>query len=153
MIIDDLTADVKQAMLSGNKELAAILRDLKSAVLYEQVAQSKRDGSPDDNLVVSVLSKELKKRKDAISLYEKANDAVRLNQELKESQVIEKYLPARASETEIKNTLELIRADSDIDFSSPRAMGQVITEAKQRLQPKLVDGALLAKTVKEYLAA
>ena len=60
MLKQQITDDLKSAMLAGDKQLVGVLRDLKSAVLMKEVAENKRDVGLEDSEVVAVLKKEQK---------------------------------------------------------------------------------------------
>lgn len=151
MIVDKINTDLKSAMLSGDKKLTETLRNLKSALLYEQVSQGKQSSQPDDELVTKVFSREIKKRKDAILLYEKANDSARTENEQYECEVISRYLPEPVSEQDIKEAISKAVKENDIDVSSSSAMGQIIGGAKGHLKGT-IDGAQLAKLVREFIS-
>lgn len=151
MIIDRISTDLKNAMLSGDKSLTGVLRDLKSALLYEQVSQGNKGDQPSDELVNKVFSKELKKRKDAIAIYEKAGEAERVNKEKYESEIISKYLPEPVSNEDIAVAISKYASDNDVDLTNPKSMGQLIGGIKQSLGGN-VDGSELARLVKEFIS-
>ena len=63
-IKEQISNDIKTAMLAGEKERVTTLRGIKSAILYAEVAKGARDtGLPEDE-VVALLQKESKKRQD-----------------------------------------------------------------------------------------
>lgn len=147
-IVDRINADVKQALLSGDKELVSVLRGLKSVVLNEEIAQGKRDTGLDDEVVINLFQKEVKKRNEAIELYQKANDQARAEREAYEVEVISRYLPEMLAEEDIVNIVdEVINELGATDMSK---MGQVIGEVKKRSEGR-ADGALIAKIAKEKL--
>lgn len=147
-LVQQIDADLKQALLSGDKELVSVLRGLKSVILYEEVAQNKRDSGLDEQAITSLLQKEVKKRQEAIQLYEKANDEARVKQEQYEVEVINKYLPEMMDETEVNEVVNKVIAELDVrDITK---MGFVISEVKKRTEGR-ADGALIAKLVKEKL--
>lgn len=69
-ISEQIDADLKQAMLAGDKTLVTTLRGLKSVILYEEVAKGLRDTGLDDDAVITLFSKEAKKRQESADLYE-----------------------------------------------------------------------------------
>lgn len=151
MIVDRLNTDLKTAMLSGDKRLAGILRNLKSAILYEQVAQGSRGQDITDEMTTKVLLKEQKKRIDAIALYDQAGDTERSNNETYENEIISSYLPKPASDEDVAQAIENYVAENSVDMSSPKAMGMIIGGVKSSISGT-VDGALLAQKVKKYIA-
>src|SRR5690242_11291625 len=101
MIKDRINQDLKAALLAGDKYLANTLRNLKSAILYEEVAQNKRETGLDDESVTRVLAKEAKKRQESADLYLQGKADERAENELREKAVIEKYLPKQLTEAEL----------------------------------------------------
>lgn len=149
MLKDRLDADIKQALLSGDKVTATILRGLKSAILYEEVKVGKKDSGLSDDDIIVVLAREQKKRLEAIALYEQASDKTREATERNEVEVISRYLPAQLSEDELaKLVAEEITAQNAKTIAD---MGKVIAAVRSR-SAGAADGALIAKLVKEALA-
>ncbi len=147
-IVDQLTADLKQALLSGDKELVSVLRGIKSVILYEEVAQGKRDEGLTDPQIQGLLFKEVKKRHDAIALYNKGGNQERADQEKYEIDVIEKYLPAMMSVEEVETLVD--RAIQSTEATSVKDMGKVMGYVKKESKG-LADGSVVARIVKEKL--
>lgn len=148
-IVDRINADLKQALLSGDKELVSVLRGLKSVVLNEEIAQGRRDTGLDNEVVINLFQKEVKKRNEAIELYQKVNDLERTKREAYEIEVISRYLPEMLAEEDVVKIIdEVINELGATDMSK---MGQVIGEAKKRSEGR-ADGSFIAKITKEKLA-
>lgn len=140
--------DLKTAMLSGDKVAAETLRGIRAALLSVKIEQGKRDSGLIDEEVVQVLSKEAKKRQESADLYTQGGNQQKAEAELVEKALIEKYLPAQLSETEI---VELVNeAIAATNASGPQAMGQVIGAVKAKAGAS-ADGATIARLVKEKL--
>lgn len=144
----DIEADLKTAMLAGDKTLVTTLRGLKSAILNAEVAKGAREQGLPENEIVDLLAKEAKKRQESADLYVRGGSQDRSDAEMVEKQVIEKYLPAQLSEAEIKDAIDgVVSSLGDI---TPQQMGQVIGAVKAKLGPA-ADGATIARLVKERL--
>lgn len=148
-IQDQLTKDLKEALLGGDKVRATVLRSLKSAIGYAEVAAGKRDTGLDDKEIIALFQKEAKKRQDSADLYLKAGDQERADKELAEKKLIEVYLPAQLSEDEIAKHVDAVIAELDIVDS--KAMGQVISAVKSRTGGA-ADGAIIARITRERLS-
>lgn len=148
MIKDQLTQDLKQALLEGDKVKATVLRGLKSAIGYAEVAAGKRDEGLADKEVTSILQKEAKKRQESADLYAKAGDQTRTDQELAEKRIIEVYLPAQLSEAEIAAHVDAVI--TELGVTDNKALGQVIGAVKARTHGA-ADGAIIARITKERL--
>lgn len=144
-----IDADLKTAMLAGDKTLVTTLRGLKSAILNVEVEKGVRDtGLPDDE-IIALLQKEAKKRQESADLYVQGNSQERADAELAEKQVIEKYLPAQLSEDELQTMVdEVIAGMGEV---SMQQMGQVIGAVKAKAGAA-GDGATIARLVKEKLS-
>jgi len=143
-----IQADMKTALLSGDRLRGNILRDLKAAILNEEVAAGKRDEGLGDEEIEKIVAREVKKRNESIKLYEQ-NDRMDLAEtEKNEIAVIQQYLPEQVSEAEITTVVD--EAITGIDGASMKHMGQVIGAVKAKFGNG-ADGALIAKIVKERL--
>jgi uncharacterized protein YqeY len=148
-IKEQLDADVKQAMLAGDKTLVTTLRGLKSAILNVEVAEGTRETGLPDERVIDLFAKEAKKRQESADLYLQGGDETRAQAELSEKAVIEKYLPKQLNDEELTAIIDAtIQAT---DASGPQAMGQVIGQVKAKTAGA-ADGARIAVLVKERLS-
>ena len=139
---------MKAALLGGNRFRGDVLRNLKAAILNEEVSLMKRDEGLSDEEVEKVIAREVKKRADSATQYEAAGRPELSEAERKESAVIEAYLPAQVSEDEINIAIK--QAMSDLGVTSMAGMGQVIGAVKQKFGTS-ADGALVAQLVKTAL--
>jgi len=141
--------DIKTAMLAGDKTLVMTLRGLKSAILYVEVADGKREEGLSDDVVISVLQKEAKKRQESADLYKQGGNLEKQSAELTEKTVIQKYLPTQLSEQELSLIIYEIIASTSA--TGMQAMGQVISAVKARAGAT-ADGSVVARIVKERLS-
>lgn len=143
-----LEQDIKTAMLAGDKTLVTTLRGLKSAILYVEVAEGKRDDGLSDNDIIKVFQKEAKKRQESADLYAQGGNTDKQSAELAEKTVIEKYLPAQLSEQELSVIIDDVIATTNA--TGMQAMGQVMGAVKARAGAA-ADGSTIARLVKERL--
>ncbi len=140
--------DMKAALLGGDRFAGDVLRNLKAAILNEEVAQEKRDTGLSDEEIEKVIAREVKKRNESVALYEANGREDLAETEKNEAAVLAKYLPEQLSEEELRVIVgETI---AKLGASDAKAMGQVIGAVKQQVGNK-ADGALLARIVKESL--
>lgn len=144
-----IEGDLKAALLSGDKEKATTLRGLKSVILDAEIAEKKRDTGLDDDTVISLLVKEVKKRKESIELYQKAGAADKAAHEQQEVTVIETYLPEQMGEDELQALVD--KTVSAMGEVSMQQMGQVIGKVKAEAGAS-ADGSVIARLVKERLS-
>ncbi len=149
---DTIQNDMKAALLSGesgHRFVGDTLRNLKAAILDEEVKQNKREEGLSDEDVEKVIAREVKKRNESMAVYEQNGRPELAETERKEAEVLAKYLPEQLGEDEIRKIVTAKVAE--LGVSGPQAMGQVIGALKQQLG-NTADGAMLAKIVKETLA-
>ena len=149
MLKADIDKDLKTAMLSGDKKLVEVLRGLKSAILYKEVADGKREEGLNDEEIVTVFKKEQKSRRDAIAIYETAGEKSRAEEEQYQIEVIAKYVPEGMSEEKVKQVVLDVIKKLGIVEPKPQDMGKIISAVKQSAPN--ADGAVIAKAVKENI--
>lgn len=140
--------DIKAALLGGNRFGADILRNLKAAILNEEVAQQKRDEGLSDGDVEQVIAREVKKRNESIKLYVQGGRQELADAEQAEIDVLAPYLPVQLSEAEIQALID--EAIATTGAASPADMGKVIGAVKAKAGTS-ADGALVARLVKTTL--
>lgn len=148
MLEERIERDIKAALLAGDKTKATTLRGLKAVLLNVKVATGKRDSGLSDDEVLPILAKEAKKRQESAQLYSQGGSQDRADAELAEKALIETYLPAQLSESEITTLIDEVITQTGA--SGTQAMGQVIGQVKAKAGPA-ADGALIARLVKEKL--
>lgn len=149
-IKEQIDADLKTAMLAGDKTLTTTLRGIKAVILNEEVAQNKRETGLGDDEVVRLLQKESKKRQESAELFAQGDNTEKSQAELIEKEVISKYLPAQLSEEELARLVD--EAIASTNAAGMQAMGQVIGVVKAKAGAA-ADGAVIARLVKEKLSA
>lgn len=143
-----LQDDIKAALLGGDRFVGDTLRNLKAAILNEEVAQGKRDTGLSDDEIEKVVAREVKKRRESIAVYEANGRPELAETEKKEAEVLARYLPEQLSEEELRSIVTAVIAD--LGVADTKGMGQVIGAVKQKVGSS-ADGALLARIVKESL--
>jgi uncharacterized protein YqeY len=146
-----LHLDMTAAMRSRDTVTVGTLRLALAAIANAEVAGA-RPVELDDDAVVAVIAAEVKKRHEAAELYAGAGHADRAAAERSEAAVLERYLPAPASDDELDAVvIEEVRAAAEHGMTGPKATGKVIAAVRSRLGPG-TDGARVAAAVKAALA-
>lgn len=148
--VERINKDLKSALLAGDKARAEVLRGLKSAILYAEVAKGARGAGLPEEEVLAILSKEAKKRQESADLYIQGGNAERAAAEEAEKAIIETYLPRQLSEAEISNLIDEI--EKDRGAVTKETMGATIAAVKQKSQGA-ADGAVIARLVRARLSA
>jgi uncharacterized protein YqeY len=131
MIRDDIKAALVAAMKSGDKQTTATIRLIQSSIKNRDIeARTQAPVTDDDALVVEVLQKMVKQRRESIELYEKGGRQELADAESREVAVIETFLPAQMSEDETRAAIEAIKAE--LGASGMKDMGRVMAELKAR---------------------
>ncbi len=143
---EKLSSEIKTAMLAKDADRLSALRMLKSAIGYAQIAQ-KTEALPEAE-VVSIVQKEVKKRRDSADQFEKAGRpelAAKENQEIK---VLEIFLPKALDATELE---ALVRsAIQETGATGKKDMGLVI-KAVQAKAAGSADGKSISTLVAKLL--
>jgi uncharacterized protein YqeY len=143
-----LQNDLTEAMRNRDDLRSGTIRMILTAIKNEEVA-GKEARELSDAEVITVLSREGKKRREAAEAFESAGAADRAKTELAEGSVIADYLPVQLTEVELKTLIAV--AINETGASGPSGMGLVM----KNLQPKIAgkaDGGTVSRMVKEALA-
>ncbi len=145
---------VNEAMKAGDSFVSGTLRmALASVILKEKEKKFKEkiegDAKLTDEEVIDTISSEIKKRKDAIVLYEKGNRPELAEKEAKEIEVLKKYLPEQIPEEELKKLIE--EAIAKTRAKEIKEMGKVMADLNPKIKGK-ADSGEVSKIVKELLS-
>ena len=150
MIRDTIKAETVTAMKAKDKERTAALRLISAKIKDRDIEQrTKGDVADDDALVIDVLQKMVKQRRESIQMYEDGGRTELAEQEKGELAVIEEFLPQQMSEAETKAAIEQIKADTGAE--GMKDMGKVMGELKARHGTQL-DMGRASGWVKESLS-
>lgn len=145
-LLDQLNADMKEAMKAKQKDRLSVIRMLKASLQNEAILLGVKDLNEEQEL--TVLSREVKQRRDSLREF---NDAAREDLAAKIEQelvYVNAYLPAQLTEEELKQIIseaaKMINAVKPSDMG--KLMGAVVPKTKGR-----ADGALVSELVKTYL--
>ncbi|CAK1223370.1 GatB/YqeY domain-containing protein [Fructobacillus fructosus] len=138
--------DMKTAMKAKDKKTLAVVRQIKSAVMNEQINLG-HDLTEEEEL--SVLSREVKQRKESIAEFKEGGREDLAKDTQAELDVLAKYLPAQLSEDEIKQVVAA--AIEKTGATSPKDMGKVMGIVSAQTKGR-ADGKVVADTVKKALA-
>ena len=130
-ILERLNSDLKEAMKNKDSFSLSVIRMAKGAIQLEAI-NKKKELSEDE--LVTIISKQIKLRKDSIIEFEKAgrNDLVEQNQ--KEVDLLNKYMPEQFSDEEINNIIDEVF--EKINPTSSKDMGLIMKEISPKLRGK-----------------
>ena len=131
MIRDDIKAAQIAAMKSGDTQTRDTTRLIISAIKNRDIeARTGKAVADDDALVVEVLQKMVKQRRESIEMFEKGGRTELAANEAAEVVVIERFLPAQLSDGETAALIEGIKAE--IGAVGVKDMGRVMAVLKER---------------------
>jgi uncharacterized protein len=131
MIRDDIKAAQITAMKGGDTMTRDTTRLIQSQIKNRDIeARTGKAVTDDDALVVEVLQKMVKQRRESIDMFEKGGRAELAAKEAAEVSVIETFLPAQLSDAETTALIEGIKAE--IGAESVKDMGKVMAVLKER---------------------
>jgi uncharacterized protein len=131
MIREDIKAAQITAMKSGDTQTRDTTRLIISAIKNRDIeARTGKAVADDDALVVEVLQKMVKQRRESIEMFEKGGRAELAANEAAEVVVIERFLPAQLSDAETTALIEGIKAE--LGATGVKDMGRVMATLKER---------------------
>jgi uncharacterized protein YqeY len=145
--MEQISTDIKNAMLAKEKEKLQALRDIKSKLLLE--ATSGGNGEVSDDVAVKIIMKLHKQRMETYAVYVAQNREDLAKDELFEAQVMEVYLPKMMSEDEVRQ--EVLAAIAQTGAKSPQEIGKIMGVLSGKLAGK-ADGKVISTIAKEELA-
>jgi len=146
-IKESLRSDLTEAIRSRDEITSGTIRMVLTAITNEEVAGKEARVLSDDE-VITVLSREAKKRREAAEAFESAGRSDRAALEKAEGEVIGRYLPAQLSVDEIKKMIA--NAIASTGAAGPGDMGKVMGAVKALIAGK-ADGSVVSNLVKEAL--
>ena len=142
-----IMAEMKDAMKSKNEAVLRGLRAIKAEIIKAKTEPG-AGGEIDEATEQKFLQKMMKQRRDSLEIFEKQGREDLAAKEREEMAVIEKFLPKQMTETEIKEAVAKIIADTGA--ASAADMGKVMGLASKQLAGK-ADGKTISTIVKELL--
>ncbi len=141
-----LNQDLKEALKAKDEAKLRTVRMLLAAIKNFEVEKM---GPATDEEIFQIMSKEIKKRQEAIEMYEKGGRPDLAQAEKQEVEVIQSYMPNQLSEEEIR---ELARkVISEMNLKSPKDVGTAMKVIMPQVKGR-ADGKLVNKIVSELLS-
>ncbi len=147
-LFDQISEDIKKAMLAKDKVALDALRSVKKEFLEAKTAKGS-DGELHDDQALKILQKMVKQRKESAEMFVGAGRQELADNELAQVKVIEQYLPQQMSEAELTAVLQEIIAA--VGAAGPQDMGKVMGTATKQLAGK-AEGKMISMKVKELLS-
>lgn len=145
-MVEKLKQDMIQAMKDKDKTKLAVIRGVKAGMEKERID---RNREINDDLLIDIVNREIKMRKDSIGEFEKGGREDLVEQYKSEIDILMNYLPAQLSVEEINKAIDEIFAE--LKPEGPKSMGLVMKEASSRLKGQ-ADMKEVSNMIKEKLS-
>lgn len=144
-MVEKLEKDMIEAMKNKEKERLAVIRAVKAGLKQEQIDHKKEIN---DDLLIDVVNRQVKMRKESIVEFEKGNRQDLIDQTQREIDILMAYLPEQLSKEEVSKIIDDIFAE--VKPESQKDMGKVMKEAQSKLKGK-ADMKEVSNIIKERL--
>lgn len=145
MLKDRIYQDIVAAMKAKDKDKLSVLRMLKGSLQLENINKGKE---LTDDVVIDVISREIKQRKESIAEFTKGGREDLANETAKEIEILKAYLPEQLSEEEIEKIID--RVFASVAPTSAKDMGKVMKEVTPLVKGK-ADMSHVSALIKERL--
>jgi len=145
-LLDKVQKDMVDSMKAKDELRLGTLRMIKTALKKQEVDSMK---PLSDQTEMQVMSTLLKQRHESVDMFRKGGREELAAKEEAEIGIIESYLPALPTRTELEEAVSA--AVAEVAATSQKQMGAVMKAAQARLAGKRVDGKVLSEIVKEKL--
>lgn len=139
-MIEQLEKDMIEAMKNKEKERLTVIRMVKASLKQEQIDHKKE---LNDELLIDVVNKQIKMRKDSITEFEKGGRQDLIDKTQAEIDILMKYLPEQLSDEEVLKVIEDIFAE--VKPTSQKDMGPAQAKLKGRADMKKVSTIIREK--------
>lgn len=146
-LLDRLNNDIKVAMKAKDKETLSVLRMMKSSIQNEEIKKGESLSSDEE---LTVLSREMKQRKDSLQEFKDAKRDDLVEKVSAEIKIVDRYMPEQFSEDELRSIIE--SAIDETDASSMKDFGKVMGIVMPKTKGK-ADGQKVNSLVKENLTS
>ena len=148
-LFDQISEDIKKAMLARNHAETEALRGIKKEFLEAKTAKG-GNGELTDEMAVKIIQKMSKQVRDAATIFKEQNRMDLADEYLAQVAIYERYLPAQMSDAELEAAVRAIIAQ--VGAASLQDLGKVMGVASKQLAGK-TEGRLISEKVKQLLGS
>ena len=130
-MVEKLDKDMIEAMKNKEKDKLTVIRMVKASLKQEQIDNKKEIN---DELLIDVVNKQIKMRKDSIQEFEKGNRQDLIDKTQSEIDILMAYLPEQLSKEEVLKVIDEIF--EEVKPESQKDMGKVMGLAQTKLKGK-----------------
>ena len=147
-MVEQLEKDMIEAMKNHEKERLTVIRAVKAGLKQEQIDHKKEIN---DDLLIDVVNKQVKMRKDALADFEKAGRTDLLDVYKAEIDILQSYLPEQLSEDEVRSIVTKAMEEAGI-APEKKNMGMIMKTVMPLVKGK-ADGGIVKKVVDSIINA
>ena len=141
-MIEKIKIDIKKAVKNKQRRRGEILRYLVSLLQNEEIRLAEKF---DERAAISVFQREMKRKKEALAIFEQANRKDLVAEQKEEIKILSEYLPKMMTRGEVETLAkEIIKREKTSDFG--KIMSRMVAAVKGK-----ADGKLVATVVREIL--
>lgn len=148
-LFDQISEDIKKAMLARNHAETEALRGIKKEFLEAKTAKG-GNGELTDEMAVKIIQKMSKQVRDAATIFKEQNRMDLADEYLAQVAIYERYLPAQMTDAELETAVRAIIAQ--VGAASLQDLGKVMGVASKQLAGK-TEGRLISEKVKQLLGS
>lgn len=149
MLKEQIIADLKTAMKTGDAARRDVLRMLDSAIKNAEIEKKKRETGLSEEEILEVIARSVKQRQDSIRQFEDGGRQDLADKEKAELEFITPYLPAQLSVEEVEVAVKAVI--EELDAKDASQLGKVMGEAMKRLKGQ-TDGNVVRALAQKLLA-
>ncbi|KGP90493.1 hypothetical protein N780_04950 [Pontibacillus chungwhensis BH030062] len=146
-LLERLNQDMKEALRNKEKERLSVIRMVKSSLQNEALKLGKDELTEEEEL--TVLSREIKQRKDSLQEYKSAGRDDLAQKDERDIEIIQSYMPQQLSEDELDAIVQ--ETIAEVGASSKQDMGKVMSAIMPKVKGK-ADGSLVKQFVQKHLS-
>ncbi|MFG6114286.1 GatB/YqeY domain-containing protein [Halobacillus sp. MO56] len=146
-LVERLNEDMKQAMRNKDKEKLTVIRMVKASLQNEAIKLGRGELSEEEEL--TVLSREVKQRKDSLHEFKEAGREDLVEKLNREIEILQAYMPKQLSEEELEQVVQ--DTITEVGASSKQDMGKVMSAIMPKVKGK-ADGSQVNKLVLKHLS-
>lgn len=148
MLKDEIQKQFVEAFKARDSFRSTLLNMVKSAIQYKEIDLKAKSQELNDEIILQVIQSEIKKRKEAITLYVQGNRMELADKEEKEIEILKKFLPTPLTAKEIE--IEVDKIILGLQAKTMQDFGKVMKAVNQTLKGK-TDGLTLKNLVEGKL--
>ncbi|RFA36371.1 hypothetical protein CAI16_04915 [Virgibacillus dokdonensis] len=146
-LLETLNQDMKQAMKNKDKQTLSVIRMVKASIQNETIKLGKDSLSEDEE--ISILSREVKQRKDSLQEFKSASRDDLVQQVELELDILQTYMPKQLTDEELEAIVKL--TIEEVNATSKKDMGKVMSAIMPKVKGR-ADGSQINKLVQKQLS-